>query len=246
MLRGRGTVQRGATAVAQPAEEPEGSSVTFRASAAMEQAQARTPLRELLLASREGDEAATEHLMASVHRLALRYARARLGPFGGAGEVAQDAAQEVCVAVLTALPRYVDKGAPFEAFVYAIASRKVADAQRFAMRQPTPTDEVPDHVDDSAGPEQQALAADDATRLWALMGRLSNTQRELLTLRVAVGLSAEETAQALGMTAGAVRVAQHRALGRLRKLLSEEQDGALVPAAPTRGRSPAAVAGAIG
>lgn len=166
--------------------------------------------------------------MAAVHRLALRYAWARLGPFGGAAEVAQDAAQEVCVAVLAALPRYVDKGAPFEAFVYAIASRKVADAQRFAMRQPVPTDEVPDQVDDSAGPEQHALAADDAERLWALMSRLSDNQRELLTLRVAVGLSAEETGRALGMTAGAVRVAQHRALGRLRTLLAHEDPG-LVP-----------------
>jgi RNA polymerase sigma-70 factor (ECF subfamily) len=33
---------------------------------------------------------------------------------------------------------------------------------------------------------------------------------------VVVGLSAEETAEAVGSTPGAVRVAQHRALGRLR------------------------------
>ena len=42
-------------------------------------------------------------------------------------------------------------------------------------------------------------------------------QREILVLRVVVGLSAEETAEAVGSTPGAVRVAQHRALGRLRK-----------------------------
>ena len=46
-----------------------------------------------------------------------------------------------------------------------------------------------------------------------------SVQREILTLRVGVGLSAEETAEALGMTAGAVRVAQHRALAKLRKTL---------------------------
>jgi RNA polymerase sigma-70 factor, ECF subfamily len=33
---------------------------------------------------------------------------------------------------------------------------------------------------------------------------------------VVVGLSAEETAEAVGSTAGAVRVAQHRALARLK------------------------------
>ena len=41
-------------------------------------------------------------------------------------------------------------------------------------------------------------------------------QREILILRVVVGLSAEETAEAVGSTAGAVRVAQHRALSRLK------------------------------
>ena len=37
-------------------------------------------------------------------------------------------------------------------------------------------------------------------------------QREGLILRLAVGLSAEETAQAVRSTPGAVRVTQHRAL----------------------------------
>ena len=47
-------------------------------------------------------------------------------------------------------------------------------------------------------------------------------QRELLVLRVLTGLSAEETGAALGMSAGAVRVAQHRALLRLRAIAVEE------------------------
>ena len=34
------------------------------------------------------------------------------------------------MAVLTALPTYEERGLPFEAFVYTIASRKLADAQR--------------------------------------------------------------------------------------------------------------------
>ena len=44
---------------------------------------------------------------------------------------------------------------------------------------------------------------------------------KLLLLRVVAGLSAEETGAALGMTPGAVRVAQHRALARLRSLSAE-------------------------
>ena len=52
--------------------------------------------------------------------MALRYARARLGRYG-VEDAAQDVAQEVCVAVLTALPTFDDRGLPFEAFVYSIA-----------------------------------------------------------------------------------------------------------------------------
>ena len=41
-------------------------------------------------------------------------------------------------------------------------------------------------------------------------------RRDNCRQRVVVGGSAEETAEAVGSTPGAVRVAQHRALGRLR------------------------------
>ena len=45
--------------------------------------------------------------------------------------------------------------------------------------------------------------------------------REILVLRVVVGLSAEETAEAVGSTPSAVRLAQHRALARLRKAIGD-------------------------
>jgi RNA polymerase sigma-70 factor (ECF subfamily) len=54
-----------------------------------------------------------------------------------------------------------------------------------------------------------------------LLGVLPDKQREILILRVVNGLSAEETAEAVGSTPGAVRVAQHRALARLRKAIAE-------------------------
>ena len=47
--------------------------------------------------------------------------------------------------------------------------------------------------------------------------------RELIVLRVLAGMSAQETGNELGMTPGAVRVAQHRALIRLRAIAREEQ-----------------------
>ena len=54
-----------------------------------------------------------------------------------------------------------------------------------------------------------------------LLEILPDKQREILILRVVVGLSAEETAEAVGSTAGAVRVAQHRALARLKSAIVE-------------------------
>lgn len=126
------------------------------------------------------------------------------------------------MAVLMALPRYVDQGRPFAAFVYGVAGHKVADAQRAGYRdRADATDSLPERADDAAGPEEAALAADEAARAATLLDRLPPAHRELLVLRVMAGLSAEDTGAALGMTAGAVRVAQHRALARLRTLAAE-------------------------
>jgi RNA polymerase sigma-70 factor (ECF subfamily) len=58
-----------------------------------------------------------------------------------------------------------------------------------------------------------------------LLGVLPERQREILVLRVVLGLSADETAEVVGSTPGAVRVAQHRALTRLRKALDEVRQG---------------------
>lgn len=161
-------------------------------------------------------------LIARIRPLVLRYCRARLGRMPGAEQAADDAAQEVCLAVLSALPRYRDEGRPFEAFVYGIAAHKVVDAHRTASRTALPSSDLPDSADDAIGPEEHALRRSDAERLRGLLSRLPGNLRELVVMRVAVGLSAEETGHALGMTPGAVRVAQHRALNRLRALAAEE------------------------
>lgn len=151
----------------------------------------------------------------------VRYCRARLGRAGGSYDVADDVAQEVCVAVLAALPRYRDEGKPFAAFVFGVAAHKVVDAQRAGVRAPLPTESVPDRADPAPGPEDRAVARADADAARVLLDRLPQTAREVVLLRVAAGLSAEETGEILGMSAGAVRVAQHRALTRLRDLATE-------------------------
>ncbi len=163
-----------------------------------------------------GDREAAGALLAHLRPAVVRYCRVRLGRMSGSYDAADDVAQEVCLAVLTALPRYRDQGRPFAAFVFGIAAHKVADAHRAAARRPLPTAELPERPEPTAGPEDLAVASDEARRARALLAELPEQARELLLLRVVAGLSAEETADVLGMTPGAVRVAQHRALRRLR------------------------------
>ncbi|MGW6449626.1 sigma-70 family RNA polymerase sigma factor [Lentzea sp. NPDC055074] len=164
-----------------------------------------------------GDRRAVERVLASIRPLVVRYCRARVGSLA----LADDVVQDVCLAVLTALPSYRYQGRPFLAFVYGIAAHKVADTFRTAARNRSePVPEVPDVVEAEPGPEQRMMQGELSDRLAALMSVLPEKQREILLLRVVVGLSAEETAEAVGSTAGAVRVAQHRALSRLRKQIA--------------------------
>jgi RNA polymerase sigma-70 factor, ECF subfamily len=178
----------------------------------------------LAVRAAQGDRTAAEELLAWLRPLLLRYCRARLGGQDGRYGSADDVAQDACLAVLTSLPRYRDVGKPFVAFAYSIAAHKVTDAMRFAARHPVDAVEaVPDRADPEDGPEQRALAAEQAAQLADLLAKLPVVQREVLVLRVAVGLSAEEVAAALGMRPGTVRVTQHRALARLRRLHADSQ-----------------------
>ncbi len=172
-----------------------------------------------------GEPDAIETLITGVRQRVHRYCRARLRGYPGADVVAEDVAQEVCVAVLTALPHYQDTGRPFEAFVFRVAGFKVADAQRHALGREQVVDEVPDSASTALAddPEASAVLRLQADHVTLLMEQLPGQQREVLVMRVAVGMSTEQTAAALGMTPGAVRVTQHRALARLRAMLAEEE-----------------------
>lgn len=179
---------------------------------------------ELVALAMAGDTGAVGHVLAIIRPLVVRYCRARLGRMDRSSVSADDVAQEVCLAVLTALPGYRVQGRPFLAFVYGIASHKVIDAHRAATRnRAEPVADVPDSIAAADGPEQLALRVELTGEMAQLLEVLPEKQREILLLRVVVGLSAEETADAVGSTPGAVRVAQHRALSRLRRSMPEEE-----------------------
>ena len=179
---------------------------------------------ELLDATVGRDPVATQRLLAAIRPFVLRYCRARLGRVDRAFASADDVVQEVCVALVSALPGYRKSDQPFLAFVYGIAQHKVADAQRAVARDRSlPLAEVPDRPETAAGPEQRVLQEEAKVLVDGLLATLPDHQREILVLRVVAGLSAGETADAIGSTPGAVRVAQHRALARLRELVPPRQ-----------------------
>ena len=193
--------------------------------AARERDEDSDQIDRLVAAVVDGDRSALNQLLAILRPLVVRYCRSRLGAERG-GVAADDVAQEVCLAVLKALPTYTDQGKPFLAFVYGIAGHKVVDAHRSAGRDRSePTDDVPEGFDDRDGPEQHALDISANADMRTLLAQLPDKQREILILRVVVGLSAEETAQAVGSTPGAVRVAQHRAVAKLRGVLETGDPG---------------------
>src|SRR4051812_21413777 len=164
-----------------------------------------------------GNRDALQKVLETIRPIVLRYCRARIGAAERSGLSADDVAQEGCLAAITALPRYKDQGRPFLAFVFGIAAHKVADAYRAMGRnQSDATDTLPDRASTDRGPEQLAMDSEASARMEKLLAVLPDKQREIVILRVVVGMSAEETAEAVGSTAGAGRVAPHRALARLK------------------------------
>src|SRR6516164_5666384 len=94
-----------------------------------------TRLADLTYQAVRGQPAAIESLLEHIRPMVVRYCRARLGRITGQYHVADDVAQEVCIAVFSALPRYRDMGRPFASFVFGIASHKVAGAVRVAQHR---------------------------------------------------------------------------------------------------------------
>jgi RNA polymerase sigma-70 factor (ECF subfamily) len=175
-------------------------------------------------AAAAGDERAAATLMTTIQPLVLRYCRARVGRGERSFASAEDIAQEVLVEVLAQMPHYQSHGRPFLAFVYGIAAHKIADAQRAAAKNRTePVGSVPDTLEETDDTPEEAVVTGELSRQMATLLRvLPDKQREILLLRIVVGLSAEETAAAVGTTTAAVRTAQHRALQRLRNTLAVE------------------------
>lgn len=174
----------------------------------------------------DGDADYVAELLRMLRPIVVRYCNARLGHRPASTAIsADDVSQEVLLAVIAALPRARHQDSRnFLAFVFSIAQNKVVDAVRADARdQSDPVDVLPDVAGEDNEPERTALTRELNRKLVQLLDALPPVQREILILRVVVGLSANETADAIGVSPGQVRVAQHRALTKLRSLYTDAE-----------------------
>ncbi|WP_191984453.1 sigma-70 family RNA polymerase sigma factor [Amycolatopsis eburnea] len=183
----------------------------------------------LVRAAIQGDRAAVAGLLRVLRPPVFRYCLGRLRTWQDGSSDAEDCAQDVLLAIVNALPGYRYETDGFLAFVFGIASHKVSDFHRRRARDRTsPVAEPP--ADRATPGDPTSEAAERAAALdWSsgLLDTLPPRQREILVLRIILGLTAEETAAAVGLaSAGAVRVAQHRALATLRRGLVAQKRAA--------------------
>jgi RNA polymerase sigma-70 factor, ECF subfamily len=177
--------------------------------------------------ARAGDSHALGQLYDTYRDRVARFATGRLGD----AEKAEDVTSETFEAVCRNLGSY-RAGTDFEAWLFTIAHRRVADhfRRRFRRREVELDEAVLTHQGGRAalpgplppavdGPEEAVLAAERRAEVAGAFRRLRADQQEVLALRVLGGLSAAQVADVLGKSEGAVRVAQHRALRSLREAM---------------------------
>ena len=137
---------------------------------------------------------------------------------------AEDAAIRVMTKAFTALPQVASGTGEFRAWLFTIARNEVINTYRLQTRHDN--DRIQDEIeliDPAPTPEQHALASDERLRLRLLLMELPQRSREVVELRL-VGFTDREIATVLGISDGAVRQAQSRAMGSLRELIRADHD----------------------
>ncbi|MCE7982677.1 MAG: sigma-70 family RNA polymerase sigma factor [Caldilinea sp. CFX5] len=141
----------------------------------------------------------------------------------GNESLAEDLTAQVFLKMLEAIRG--DKGwhSSFSGWLYRIAHNAVIDYYRQRDRQQqvsledTLTTTASDH-----NPVVMAEASLDAQRLRTAIGRLTEEQSEVITLRFLEGYSISEVAEMLDKTEGSIKALQYRAVTTLRQLLQHE------------------------
>jgi RNA polymerase sigma-70 factor (ECF subfamily) len=173
---------------------------------------------ELVTRAKNGDRSAVALLYQIHSQRIFRYIVTRVPTVADA----EDLTAEVFVRMVKGLPNYEISGAPFEAWLYRIATTRVTDFYRDNSRHAhTELDET--WSDSAPLPEEQILHNQGLDQLRTALQRLPEDQQLILILRFVERKSHEDVAQILGKSVQAVKSAQHRALIHLTELMGSKQ-----------------------
>jgi RNA polymerase sigma-70 factor (ECF subfamily) len=195
--------------------------VTAHAPAVYEQwVVGRPPETELVERARRGDATAYESLLRLHEHVAFRTAYAIVRSAPDAEECVQDA----FVKAYGALGRF-RPGAPFRPWLLRIVANEARNRRRALGRRAQATERaVVAHAvsgDAAPSPETDVIDGEQREALFAAIDRLSDDERLAILGRYVLGLTDEETAAALGVRRGAVKMRVFRALNRLRDELED-------------------------
>lgn len=167
----------------------------------------------ILDAAKSGAEWAWSSLYREYWGPVTGYLRSR-----GAGEP-EDLASEVLLKIARAVQTFEGGETSFRSWVFVIAHRSLIDDRRRASRRPETTELRAGVADVGGDVEQEALDRLATGELLEALESLTETQRDVLSLRLVAGLTVEQVADVVGKRPGAVKALQRRALASLQKVI---------------------------
>lgn len=145
----------------------------------------------------------------------------------GSPEDAQELTQETFYRAFRSLPKFRKTNATFKTYLSNIALNLVRDFWRKQGRSPTFVD-IANYQETGAEddqPARHAITSEHREAIAKVLQELPNDQRQVIELRIIVGLPVRETASAMGKSEAAVKMLQQRALKALRVLLINNEIG---------------------
>lgn len=133
---------------------------------------------------------------------------------------AEDLTSHVFSQILRNVSGY--QGGSVRAWIFTIAHNTIVNHYR-ARKTPISLESAEiDLADDTYSPSDIIIAHEQSQAIRDIVNTLPDDDRELLSLKINAGLSAEEIGKVLGKKAGTVRVMLHRIIKRLRAVYLEE------------------------